>query len=140
MTNKAQVAQWLRAVRFGTLSTLVDGAPFGSLVACAADAGVDDGARPIFFLSDLAVHTKALRADARCSLLISDPAAADPQASWRATLVGRAVIDDSVVDAYLQTHPTTQRLGGFHGWALNVERVRTIAGFGAMGWVDYADV
>lgn len=127
----ATVAAWMREARFATLSTLVDGSPFGTLVACA----VDDAGRPLMFLSDLAVHTKALRADPRCSLLISDAAASDPQASWRATLVGRARVADEARGIFLARHPATQVLGGFHTWLVDVERTRFIAGFGAMGWL-----
>jgi len=127
----ATVAGQVRSARFGTLSTLVDGSPFGTLVAVA----VDDAGRPLLFLSELAVHTKALRMDARCSLLVSDAEAADPQAGWRVTLVGRAQVADEATPAFLAQHPTTQVLGGFHTWRIDVERTRYIAGFGAMGWL-----
>jgi len=127
----ATVAGQVRSARFGTLSTLVDGSPFGTLVAVA----VDDAGRTLLFLSELAVHTKALRMDARCSLLVSDAEAADPQAGWRVTLVGRARIADEATPAFLAQHPTTQVLGGFHTWRIEVERTRYIAGFGVMGWL-----
>jgi heme iron utilization protein len=97
---------------------------------------LDGAGPPLLFLSDLAVHTKALHQDPRCSLLVHDPSAADPQLSWRITLVARARIDDDRQAAFLARHPTTQLLPGFHTWALDVQRVRFIEGFGRMGWRD----
>ncbi len=55
--------------RFGSLATVARqpaGAPFATLVAVAVDAT----GRPLLFLSELAEHTKNLRADARASLLV----------------------------------------------------------------------
>ena len=91
------VWSWLLAAKFGALATMVEGVPFGTLVPYALDAA----GRPVLMLSDIAVHTKALRADARCSLMVHDPAAAEPPKSWRATLMGRARVDDEQV-AFLQ--------------------------------------
>jgi heme iron utilization protein len=122
---------WLRSAHFGSLSTLQGGSPFGSLVAYA----LNDAGQPLLFLSDLAVHEKALRQDARCSLLVTDPNATDPPSSWRVTLVGRASIDDAATPLFLARHPQTQLLGGFHTWRIDVERTRYIAGFGSMGWL-----
>ena len=56
------IQAWLRAARFGALATLVDGVPFATLVPYALDAR----GRPTLVLSDIAVHTRALRDDARC--------------------------------------------------------------------------
>lgn len=125
------VLGWLRAARFGALATLVEGVPFATLVPYALDAA----GRPILVLSDIAVHTKALRDDGRCSLMVHDPAATDPPQSWRATLVGRAQVDDALMPVFLERHPTTPRLPGFHAWVIDVERTRFIEGFGRAGWV-----
>lgn len=127
---KATVRSWLHAARFGALGTLVDGVPFVTLVPYALDAHD----RPILLLSDIAVHTKALRDDARCSLLVRDPATDDPPQSWRATLVGRALIDDNVREEFQARHPNTPSLPGFHAWVIDVERTRYIEGFGRAGW------
>src|ERR1043166_3045747 len=61
-----------------TLSVRHGGHPFGSVLPYA----LWKTGEPIFFVSGLAAHTQNLLADARCSLLVSDP----PK---RATLVGR---------------------------------------------------
>jgi heme iron utilization protein len=79
----------LRASRHGALATLspVDGAPLASRVAMASDC---DGA-PLILVSALSAHTAALRADARCSLLVGEPGKGDPLAHSRMTISARAV-------------------------------------------------
>ena len=82
----------------GALSTIaVDppGMPFGSVVTY----GLDGDARPCFFVSTLAEHTRNLDADPRASLLVVEdtPAGADPLASGRVTLLGVAT---EVTDSY----------------------------------------
>lgn len=78
----------VRATPTAALSTLdpADGAPMGSLVTVATDF---DGA-PIILVSNLSLHTQALRADPRCSLLLSRTGAGDPLAHPRLTLVAHA--------------------------------------------------
>jgi len=77
----------LRTARAGTLATLQDdGMPFASLVSLANDS---DGT-PLILISRLALHTRQLEADRRCSLLISQPGKGDPLAHPRLTLVARA--------------------------------------------------
>lgn len=126
-----------------TLHVEFDGWPFGSVVPYALTAAGD----PIVWLSDLAEHTRNLRADARASLFVADAeAAAAPQAGGRACLMGRARVaeDDAragVEAAYFGRFPDAAAMGGIHGFAFHVlvvERVRWIAGFGAMGWLPRA--
>lgn len=57
---------------FGALGTLrADGGPMVTRVALACDAR---GA-PVTLVSDLSAHTRALRADPRCALLVGEPGA-----------------------------------------------------------------
>jgi putative heme iron utilization protein len=128
----------LAAARHGALATLLDdGTPYASLVACAAVGG-----EPVFLLSALAEHTKNLRRDPRASLLIVDGGegdAGDPLAHGRATLVGRCAEAEAseVSEAYLAAHPEAApylAMKDFRFYRLRVEAVRTIAGFGVMGW------
>jgi putative heme iron utilization protein len=130
----------------GTLCTLAKepaGAPYGSLVTFAME-----GASPVFFISELAEHTKNLRADARASLLIAEAGDGDPLARGRVTLLGRGrVLDagaerDAARDAYLATHPNAAYYvdyADFAFWRLDVESVRYIGGYGRMSWVDLDD-
>ena len=57
----------LRAARAGTLASSLDGQPFAVLVtpACAPDLSV------LLLLSDLSEHTRHLRAEPRCAVLVS---------------------------------------------------------------------
>ena len=71
-----QSRQLLRAARAGVLATQKDGQPFASLVtpACAPDGSI------LMFLSTLSEHTRQLRAEPRCSLMVMGQAtAANPQ-------------------------------------------------------------
>jgi heme oxygenase (biliverdin-IX-beta and delta-forming) len=133
------------AVTTGVLSTIgrnPAGTPFGSL----APFGLDAGARPVLCISELAEHTRNLGADGRASLLIARPVAAgaDPLAAARLTLVGRAapVPDHEVAAAraaHLEGNPHAAGyidFGDFALWALEVESVRYVGGYGRMSWID----
>src|SRR5271165_1745202 len=94
----------LRAARVGTLATSLAGQPFASLVtpASAPDLGL------LLLLSSLSEHTRHLRSEPRCSVLVVGMAtAANPQTAPRATITGLAeVIDDAGLKArYLAVHP-----------------------------------
>jgi hypothetical protein len=134
------------AIRTGTLCTIATdpaGAPYGSLVTFAMD-----GPSPVFFISELAEHTKNLRADARASLLVAESGEGDPLAKGRVTLLGHARVlsdgheRDVAKDAYLSAHPNAAYYidySDFAFWRLDVESVRYIGGYGRMSWVDIAD-
>ena len=64
----------LRAARVGTLASAADGQPFASLVtpACAPDLSL------LLLLSDLSEHTRHLRAEPRCSVLVAGPPGRQP--------------------------------------------------------------
>src|SRR5262245_29444167 len=92
----------------GTLSTVAldpAGYPYGSFVTFGLDGG-----SPVFLISELAEHTKNLRADGRASLLVAEPGTGDPLARARVTLIGRAQVApdeqrERTRDAYLAAHP-----------------------------------
>jgi putative heme iron utilization protein len=122
----------------GALGTLAraGGHPFTSLVAYALV-----GAEPVFLLSELAEHTRNLRADARASLLVVEDG---ELVSGRVTLVGRCLeADRAAVEAdYLARHPDAASylaLGDFRFWRLELESARFVAGFGRMGWIAPAE-
>lgn len=128
----------LRTDRTGLLSTLSvrhGGAPFGSVVPYA----LWNTGEPLLYLSDLAAHTQNLRADPRCSLLVSD-SASDAVQPTRATLVGRcAPLADAAAGraAFAARHPQSEalQLPGFAAFLLHVEEVRFIGGFAAAAWL-----
>src|SRR5438105_1482957 len=87
--SHAEQARTLAArVSTGTLCTIAvepAGFPYGSFVTFGLDGGA-----PIFLISELAEHTRNLRADERASLLVAEPGSGDPLARGRVTLIGRA--------------------------------------------------
>src|SRR5580700_1164596 len=92
--------------RIGSLSThsrKLPGYPFGSMMPYA----VDDAGRPVFFISNMAMHTQNLHQDARASLLITQPdVSGDPLGAARVTLIGGAaeVPAAEVRDLYLSRY------------------------------------
>lgn len=121
----------------GALGTLQEGCPYTSLVQVASYDG-----HPVLLLSDLAEHTKNLRADPRGSLLVWEEGAADPLAAGRVTLLGRLVENVAGRDNFLRRHPSAERYAGFkdfHFFMLLVESARYVGGFGRMSWIEGGD-
>ncbi len=128
----------------GTVSTLSRrriGFPFGSLMPYA----LDNLGRPLFLISNMAMHTQNLRADPRASLFVSEVASLDNLlGSARATLVGPAapVSAPEVAAAreqYLARHEGSRYWVDFTDFSffrLEPEDVYYVGGFGTMGWVD----
>lgn len=107
----------LRAARAGSLGTVIDGQPFATLVtpASAADLSV------LLMLSSLSEHTRHLRADPRCSLLlVGTPSGANPQTAPRVTVTGLAAVDpDPALKArWLAVHPYGALYADFGDFAL----------------------
>jgi putative heme iron utilization protein len=129
----------LRAASTGALATLTpSGTPFASLVTVATDV---DGT-PLMLLSTLAVHTRNLDADGRCSLLLVAPGGegGDPLAGARATLEGRAeriASDDPGLARararFLARHPEAEGYAAFADFGvfrLVADTAHLVAGFG----------
>jgi putative heme iron utilization protein len=79
-----QVKTLIRVARHGALAVL-DPADGGPLVSRAGVSTDIDGA-PVLLLSGLAAHTRALRADPRCSLLVGDEGKGDALARPRLSI------------------------------------------------------
>ena len=134
----------LQTERNGLLATLSarrGGWPFASVAPYA----LTDACEPILLLSDLAEHTRNVRADPRASLLVLDRASSeDPQAGSRVTLLGRVeqVTDAQMTTArarYLERHPQSAgyvEMTDFRFYVLRVTEARFIGGFGDMGWIE----
>jgi putative heme iron utilization protein len=143
-----EVRALIRSERNAVLSTLskrIAGCPFGSIAPFA----VTSAGEPIILISEIAEHTRNLRADARTSLLIQDSAAmADPQAGARVTLMGYAmpvpqVYVDDARRRYLGLFPNSAGYFEAHDFSLfqiKVEQVRYIGGFGEIYWLDGREV
>ena len=134
-------------VPVATLSTLSrkhSGFPFGSLMPFA----LDSAGRPIFLISNMAMHTQNLKTDPRCSLFVAQVTAdGDPLGAARATLVGHAepVSDEdiaSVRETYLARHENSRYwvdFADFSFFRLQPIDLYYVGGFGAMGWVEARD-
>jgi len=125
----------LRAARSGTLASSMQGQPFASLVtpATAADLAV------LLLLSDLSEHTRHLRADPRCSVLVNGAATGEnPQTAPRVTVTGLAeTVSDAALKArYLAVHPYAALYAGFGDFAL--WRVRPVNGLFVGGFARAA--
>ena len=121
----------LRAARVGTLATTADGQPAASLVtpACAPDLTI------LLLLSELAEHTRHLRADPRCSVLVSGVAeTANPQTTPRVAVNGSAtpIVDTALKARYLALHPYAAQYAEFADfalWCLRPSAVAYVGGF-----------
>lgn len=132
----------LRAARAGTLATSLQGQPYASLVtpACAPDLTL------LLLLSDLSEHTRHLRAEPRCSVLVAGaPESANPQTAPRVSVTGLAeVISDAALKArYLSIHPYASLYADFGDFAL--WRIRPlgglyVGGFGRAARLRVADL
>ena len=124
-----------------TLSRKHPGFPFGSLMPFA----LDPAGRPIFLISNMAMHTQNLKADPRASLFLGPrDAGADPLGAARATLVGTAepIPTDDIPEArdlYLARHEQSRYwvdFADFSFFRLELIDLYYVGGFGTMGWVE----
>jgi heme iron utilization protein len=133
--------------RIGSLSTLSrkqPGFPFGSVMPYALDAT----GRPIFLISSMAMHTQNLQADARASLLVTQPdASGDPLGASRVTVMGNVLTipEPEVPNArtlYLERYANSKYWVDFEDFSfyrMDVLDVYYVGGFGVMGWVLASD-
>jgi putative heme iron utilization protein len=126
-----------------TVSRKLPGYPFGSLMPYTIDAT----GRPIFLISNMAMHTQNLQADPRASLFVAQAGDGDPLGTARATLVGNVlpVPEDEAGEArqlYLSRYDNSRSwvdfkdFGFYHLQPLDIYYV---GGFGVMGWVTAED-
>lgn len=127
-----------------TLSRKHTGYPFGSLMPYALDI---EG-RPIFLISNMAMHTQNLKASPQASLFVAQTTAdGDPLGAARATLVGDAepVPESEVASAreqYLARHENSRSwvdFADFNFFRLQPVDLYYVGGFGVMGWVSAQD-
>ena len=121
---------------------LAPGHPYASLVllAWAAEALV-----PLLLLSDLADHSRNLKADPAASLLLDGTAGlAEPLTGPRLTLLGRVEpADPALLPRFLERHPGSRLYAGFKDFRLYRLLPRAahfVAGFGRIAWLPAADL
>ena len=126
----------------GVLSTHsqhLPGYPFGSV----APFCLDEQGRAVILISELAQHTKNLKADNRCSLLVMGEGD-DVQTAARLTIVGDAEPVpaeqvEAVARRYYRYFPQSQdfhRIHDFGFWRIAPIKYRYIGGFGRIHWAE----
>lgn len=140
------VRNLMEQARFAHLCTVMSrmhhrrrGYPFGSLIDFAADSF----GHPIFSLSPLAIHTRNLLADPRCTLVVQIP-------GWSGLSNARVTIFGDVYPLpaekqewahknYTAKHQqgATQQWGNFYYYRMeSISDIYFIGGFGTVAWVD----
>ena len=110
----------IRGARAATLATQLDGQPFAALVTPATAPDLS----PLLLISSLSEHTRHLKADPRCALLISGQAAdANPQTAPRVSVTGLAapVPEEELPPLkarWLARHPYAAPYADFQDFAL----------------------
>ncbi|WP_166726929.1 HugZ family protein [Crenobacter cavernae] len=137
----ASALDLLHTATYGTLAThsvQLPGYPFATALPFAPD----EQHCPLFLISALAEHTHNLHADPRASLLLVEPGQPDILAGARLTLVGDVqpfAPTEAQLARYLRYQPDAEQylaLGDFTFFRLQPKRLRLIAGFGRMGWIE----
>ncbi|KAL9459906.1 hypothetical protein AB3S75_003165 [Citrus x aurantiifolia] len=140
------VRNLMEQARFAHLCTVMsrmhhrrEGYPFGSLV----DFAPDSMGHPIFSFSPLAIHTRNLLADPRCTLVVQIP-------GWSGLSNARVTIFGDVFPLpehqqewahkqYIAKHHQgpSQQWGNFYYFRMqNISDIYFIGGFGTVAWVD----
>ena len=106
---------------------------------------LDPAGRPLFLISNMAMHTQNLKVEPRCSLFVAQAnAAGDHLGAARATLIGLAEpvpASDlaSVREIYLACHENSRYwvdFSDFSFFRLQPIDLYYVGGFGVMGWVE----
>jgi putative heme iron utilization protein len=143
----ASVRALMRGVRAGALATEASGGkgagfPFASLVTL----GWDMDASPIFLFSELADHTRNIRANPNASLLVeAQTGLKNPQTGARVSLMGRVKPTRVECHArrFLARHPEARSYAGFadfNFYRMIVRRARYVGGFAKAAWIEGRDL
>ncbi|PWA51830.1 FMN-binding split barrel [Artemisia annua] len=143
------VRNLMEQARFAHLCTVMsrmhhrrEGYPFGSLV----DFATDEIGHPIFSFSPLAIHTRNLLADPRCTLVVQIP-------GWSGLSNARVTIFGDVFPLpedqqewahkqYIAKHQQgpSQKWGNFYYFRMqNISDIYFIGGFGTVAWVNVSE-
>jgi putative heme iron utilization protein len=136
---RALARRLLDHAAFGALGVIdpATGAPMVTRVA----VGTDAAGRPVTLVSDLSAHTRALKAEPACSLLVGEPGPrGDPLTHPRLTLQARARFvrkgeggHDALRSRWLAGHPKSTLYVDFADFSfvlLDVEAAHLNGGFG----------
>lgn len=132
----------LRASRAGTLASVGDGQPFASLVTPATTPG---GA-VLLLLSGLSEHTRHLRNEPRCAVMVAGPPdGPNPQTAPRLTVTGLAAPepDPALKARWVALHPYAAFYAGFADfqlWRIEPKAGLYIGGFASATRLRQADL
>jgi putative heme iron utilization protein len=138
MSQTQTARRLVRAADRAALATLMEGAPYASLVLTACD---QRGA-PLLLVSSLAQHTMNIERDPRVSVLFdATEGLDDPLTGSRVSLQGRAdrVDDKALLARYVARHPSAEAYAGFADFGLfriAPGRAHLVAGFGRIHWIE----
>ena len=150
MNNKEQsiiqARALLRSQELGVLSThskSMPGYPFGSVTTYVST----QNGEPIFYISDLAQHTKNILQNGKASFTVFSGDENDANAGSRLSVVGTASrVDDNlrtrIEQRFFAAYPTSRKYKEMHDFdffILKCERVRYIGGFGEIYWFGQED-
>ncbi|KAH9249692.1 hypothetical protein BASA81_012488 [Batrachochytrium salamandrivorans] len=149
LTHAEKTRTLLAKNKTGVLSTLLadeeEATPFGSIINYALDANET----VFFFGSKLAEHSTNLNKNSRAALFVYEEKEGkdgDQLAVARATLVGKLVKVEKtkeLIDTFQLKHPSANYVlyDDFSVYMFTeLSRVRYIAGFGEMSWVDENEI
>lgn len=137
-----QARTLLRTAKSGVLATSAGGQPFAALMtpACAPDLSV------LLLLSGLSEHTRHLRDDPRCALMVAgDALDLNPQTAPRLTVLGRAQPepDPALKARWIALHPYAAfyaGLGDFQLWRFTADAGQFVGGFASAKRFAAADL
>lgn len=144
MNHSAAIRNFVAFHRYGVLSThsvTNPGYPFGSMTPF----DIDEGGRPLVWVSLIAEHYRNLKASPRGSLTVTQHfAGRDPQARGRATLLCDFVeVEPHEREGLMASYAARFPSSSGHEIAHNFTflrgvpmRLRWIGGFGDIGWVS----
>jgi putative heme iron utilization protein len=131
----------LQAVKIATLATAHDNIPYAALVTPAFRPV---SFAPLLLLSEMSVHTRQLRLNPSCALLVAGTATTEnPQTAPRLCLTGKAAPSQNKADreTYLALHPYASLyvdFGDFSFWTVEIEAVQYVGGFAAASKLNIA--
>ena len=138
----------LRTVRFGAFAVCepVSGHPLISKVGLTSDI---DGS-PVLLISEISTHTKAIKNDSRCSLLLGEDGVDDPLNFPRISIIAKAVqiaqkseLHKYLRDRYLRHQPYAKVYIDFRDFSffrIEIEKANLNAGFGQFYVLECDDI
>jgi len=138
----ANARRLMRSTDRAALATILPAGLGGGPYASLALIAVDHDLSPILLISRLAVHTQAIAADSRVSLLLDGTAGLDHALTGaRLSVQGRAQLAEEprLRQRYLARHPEAAIYADFADFAfyrVAVERAHLVAGFGKIDWIE----